>query len=120
MGRLLAAFVVILIVGTLVFKTEGAVEPKTPPGAGSPNAPGATPDVRHQLSTFDAPWFTARVFLPVEIPVASAWQPSSKTVYQAPAYVPHVRFVTFASGLKMLGWILIPIWVAALTGILKR
>ncbi len=54
-----------------------------------------------------------RTFLPVEVPLASDWEPSNKRI------VGPLRASDFAALIKIAGWILVPLGVAALTGLLR-
>jgi hypothetical protein len=57
---------------------------------------------------------STRLFLPVELPLASRWEPSD-LYYWGP-----VRFADLAAVLKVFGWVLTPLGVAAVTGVLRR
>jgi len=58
---------------------------------------------------WDGFWVSVRHFLPVEIPAGARWKPRSNSVFEV-----------FATLLKLAGWILVPVGLAGLTGILKR
>ncbi|HME45546.1 MAG TPA: pentapeptide repeat-containing protein [Syntrophorhabdales bacterium] len=62
-------------------------------------------------------WVSVRTFLPVEIPAGSRWKPSTRAMWQGPLSMTYETFATF---LKLFGWILVPVGVAGLTGLLKR
>lgn len=94
--RILVPIVLILIIGTFVFQVEGAVVP------------------RQCLTCPEAFWVSLNQFLPVAIPAGSELQPSSQSLWGI------MKFTTFATLLKLLGWILVPVGVAGLSGWLKR
>ncbi len=109
--RLLIVIAFILAFGTIIFHARGAVETKK--GASPMTGGEADPEGRVSLPWSDAFWMSLRLFLPVEIPAGSDWQPSSKTIGG-------VRCTSWASLLKVVGWILVPLGVAGLTGFLIR
>jgi len=92
--RVLVAITLILVIGTLIFHGDGAVEP------------------RNSLKWLEAFSVSLRVFLPIEVPAGSR-KPSSETLWK-------IRFTSFATLLKLLGWVLVPLLVAGLSGWLKR
>jgi hypothetical protein len=101
--RLSVFIALILLIGTIIFHFEGAVEPKL--------------DMQPlpHLPYWEAFWVSLNTFLPVEIPSGENWIPSSKIIR-----VLGIRFTTFATLLKLAGWILIPVGIAGISGILKR
>ena len=102
--RLFVVIVFVLGFGTVIFHIKGAAELKK--GARLANEP----DPR-SLPWSDAFWMCLRLFLPVEIPAMADWQPSAKTIGG-------IRCTSWASLLKVVGWILVPLGVAGLTGFL--
>jgi hypothetical protein len=101
--RLLLALVPILIIGTYIFQLEGAV----------------TPELHSAIPWSEAFWVSLNTFLPViEIPSGADWKPSSQIIPIIP--VLNIKFTTFATLLVLAGWILVPVAVAGITGLLKR
>lgn len=112
--RLLIGIVLVVIAGSLVFLLDGAVQPSQPTHLPVivrplPEGEGVT-----SLRYMDALRVSFRLFLPVEIPSGSGWKPSSQCFWGI------LRFTDFATLLKLLGWILVPVGLAGLTGWLKR
>ena len=104
--RLFVFIALVLALGTVIFHMKGAVETKK--GARLADEP----DPR-SLPWSDAFWMSLRLFLPVEIPAMADWQPSAKTIGG-------IRCTSWASVMKVVGWILVPLGVAGLTGFLIR
>jgi uncharacterized protein YjbI with pentapeptide repeats len=113
--RILLASIIIVVLGSLIFQIDTSIELKQ-------NSEQITiakifydvtsdKSVPHGLC--DGFWLSVKFFLPVEIPFGSEWKPSSKTFLR-------IKFSTYATILKLLGWVLVPVGVAGLTGILKR
>ena len=105
--RLLLAIVPILIIGTFIFHLEGAV--KLDIQLPSMMSSQAT------LPLCEAFWVSLNTFLPVEIPSGADWIPSSQIIP-----VLGIKFTTFATVLNLAGWILVPVGVAGIAGLLKR
>ncbi len=118
-NRLVLAWIALSLVAfTWAFQHPGAVVRKqadTKPAADSvsavypaPQNPAAaeTPPVR--LRWDDAFAFSLKTFLPVEIPVARDWEPR-------PGW-----YSAWAAVLNLLGWILIPVALATVTGWMRR
>jgi hypothetical protein len=75
------------------------------------------------LNFWDGFWVSTRHFLPVEIPAGAQWKPTSNTLWTIKIGQwgdMSMTFETFATLLKLAGWILVPVGLAGLTGILKR
>ncbi|MCZ7391857.1 MAG: pentapeptide repeat-containing protein [Candidatus Methanoperedens sp.] len=107
--KLLYFIVPILIVGAIIYHQPGAVVLK--PDIKTP------PMIQPQDSYFEAFWFCFNLFLPVEIPSGADWNPSSE--YMQLGMV-SINFTTIGTLLKIAGWILVPIGIAGISGILKR
>jgi hypothetical protein len=110
--RLLVVTGVFIMVGLFVFATPGAVEPR------EIRAPGtAVRDfTKTPLSLYEALGFSLRTFIPiVELPVGTRWVPSS-----TPLWGTAVTVDAYASAHRLAGAILVPLGVAALTGLLFR
>jgi uncharacterized protein YjbI with pentapeptide repeats len=105
--RLLWAIIPILIIGTFIFCLEGAVKLDIQPHfmLGS----------QATLHWCDAFWVSLNTFLPVEIPSGADWKPSAQIIP-----VLGIKFTTFATLLDLAGWILVPVAVAGISGLLKR
>ena len=117
--QLLYIPVLLIFLGIGIFSAPSAVLPKD---ANEPNQT-ATPIV---LLPWDAFRVSLREFLPVELPMASQWIPSEDAV-DVQVWLPwHTRTFkmrpsTFAAFfLRLAGWILVPLGIAALTGLLRR
>ena len=113
--QLLYTPILILLLGTALFFHPDATHRKfsgqTPsdPQQLTRTVPGAT----GEFTAVDAVRLSVRYFLPVEVPLATRWEASNKQ------YGP-LRFSDYATGMKLAGWILVPLGIAALTGLLRR
>jgi hypothetical protein len=58
-------------------------------------------------------------FLPVDLP-ATACTAATETLIQFPVIPVWLKAITWATILKVAGWIFVPLWVAALAGLLHR
>lgn len=112
--RLLVSIAICLLLGTFIFHLKGAVESKPDKQPHSVISPQVSPEARSPLHIGDAFRVSLNLFLPVEIPSGADWKPSTHNI------VWFVRFVDFATFLKLAGWIFVPLLVAGLTGFLKR
>jgi len=106
--RLILPVAIILLLGSCIFLVEGAVEPKIPNQLSSV----VENKTEFRIPWSDAFWVSFNAFLPVEIPSVTPWQPSSQTW--------GLKFTTWATILSLAGWILVPVAVAGLSGLLKR
>lgn len=97
--RLLIFIVPILVLGAIIYHQPGAVVLK-------PNI-NQTTIIRPQDSLIESFWVSLNLFLPVEIPSGAYWD-------SAP------NFTSVGTFLKLAGWILVPIGVAGISGLLKR
>jgi uncharacterized protein YjbI with pentapeptide repeats len=98
---------VALILGVLVFARPGAMK-KTE----AAQLPEQVSPVR--AGYWDSLRLTTRLFLPVEVPLLREWQPSEEVCFRG------LRFADVATFLKIAGWILVPLGVAGLAGLLKH
>ena len=105
--RLLLAIVPILIIGTFFFHLEGAVTLDI--------QPHSMMSSQVTLPWCEAFWVSLNTFLPIEIPSGADWKPSSQIIP-----VLGIKFTTFATMLDLSGWILVPVGVAGIAGLLKR
>lgn len=109
----------LLTLGTLYFSSAGTVREDKPV-----NRSGTAP--RGRLSNFEAFGVSLHQFLPVQVPLGSRWVPIEQPAVVAlpgiskslppPLSIPSF-FATFF--LRLAGWILVPLGVAALTGLLR-
>ena len=98
--------VTILIIGTAIFQLEGAVKLDI--------QPPFMISTQVTLSCWEAFWVSLNTFLPIEIPSGADWKPSSQIIP-----VLGLKFTTFATFLNLVGWILVPVGVAGISGLLK-
>lgn len=106
-GRLLVAVCLILLFGMFVFEIDGAVVTET---ATSKLAAKMVP-----LNWGQAFLFSVKHFLPVGIPFGDGLVPSTEGIW-----ITGIPFDVFATFMTVIGWVLVPVAVAALTGALKR
>jgi uncharacterized protein YjbI with pentapeptide repeats len=97
----------LLLAGTLVFHRPGAVEQKAPsvPAAPAPTEMSRCPKA---LTLGESVRLSLRCLLPVELPLLESCQVSAG------------GFSDLAAALKILGWIIVPVGLAALAGVLRR
>jgi hypothetical protein len=122
----LAVFALLLVAGgTAVFSQPGAVVPVAPE-KNSKTSMAAPPPAETQLGRAEAFGVSLHQFLPVDVPLGDEWKPAQSAI-EVPlgigAMKPHVRvnptvYATFF--LRLAGWILVPLGVAALTGLLRH
>jgi hypothetical protein len=105
--RLLLPIVLILLIGTIIFHLEGAVklDIQLPCMMSS----------QVTLPCWEAFWVSLNTFLPIGIPSGADWKPSSQIIPML-----GIKFTTFATLLDLAGWILVPVGVAGIAGLLKR
>ena len=106
----------LVCIGTPIFHNEGAVVPldiESPP-----------PIQVNQLSWGDAAWVSLDLLLPISIQTGVRLQPSYKFWVggkdREGKDLIGIRYVDIGTLYNLLGWILIPVVLAGLTGILKR
>ena len=102
----IAAFI---IVGMVIFQFPGAVRPAVDIDPAKPipePIKAACVDLRDcDVDWLEAAGVSANTFLPIQLPIGETWEPS---------------YVVPASLMKLAGWIIVPLGVAALTGLLQR
>jgi hypothetical protein len=107
----------------LIFSSPGAVRPRSVgtsisehpvTGDSGQRALNSPEEESNGLSQADGLRVSIRLFLPVEIPLANRWEPSEKVLLLG------FRYSDYATILRILGWILVPLGIAALTGLLRR
>jgi hypothetical protein len=120
--RILVPTLIILLIGMFIFHLKGAVEPKQETQTIVVSAPVRTDEIVPKIGFLDGFWISLRHFLPVEIPAGSRWKPTTNSLCTIQTRWGKVcmSFEAFATFLKLAGWILVPVGVAGLTGILKR
>ena len=97
--RLLIFIGLILLAGTYIFNQPGAVVLN--------QEANQTLLIWPMDSYWEAFYVSLNLFLPIEIPSGAFWKPSQ-------------NFAIFGTLLKLAGWILVPIGVAGISGLLKR
>ena len=65
------------------------------------------------LGFWDAIRLSIRTFLPLELPLIPDWEPSERRWLL-------LRFSDWATLLKVVGWIIVPVGIASITGLLRR
>lgn len=122
--RLLVFAALLLIAGTLVFHRPGAVEPKAPTPAGAQHSSnGEAPECPAVLSIGESARFSIRWFLPVELPLLEGCEVTQGRIWRCSVFGHALnlgRFSDFAALLKVLGWVIVPVGLAALAGLLRR
>lgn len=114
--RLLLFAVLLVGWGVFIFRFPGAVRDKTPAAS---NAAGSTPAAQRaagcpkQLRFWEATRLSAREFMPVDLPLLKDCEASDERRFR-------LRFSDWAALLKITGWIIVPVGIAALTGLLRR
>jgi hypothetical protein len=98
----------LVVYSTFVFSLPQAVAPKKDTGC-----------IQHNLSWKEASGVSLSYFLPVEVPVSVCWQATSGTFRLVPLSV-SLSFLVWAKVLRILGWIFVPLGLAALGGFLRR
>jgi hypothetical protein len=111
---------VLIALGTYVFSPAGAVLPKETAVVSK-----AALAERPPWTVYDAFAVTIHHFLPIEVPMGSQWVPSDtprRVEFQFGEFQTAivVRPSDYATILKIAGWILGPLILAAITGILRR
>jgi hypothetical protein len=109
--RLGACMLGLVIVGGFLFSQPGALQPVAEPSGGS---------LVHQ-----APWvvgfeMSAKQFLPIELPLAAGAYPSVKPISLPWVGEIALTYNEYATGERLAGWILIPLTIASLAGVLHR
>lgn len=98
--------------GTMVFHRPGSVQ-AVKSAAASAAAPECPLSSQMSLRTADSARMAFRYFLPVEISILANCEASTNYYWK-------LRFQDWAALLRVLGWILVPVGIASLTGILRR
>ena len=109
--RIFCWALLVWLVGTLVFHSEDAVVRKAEPGE-----PAAKTENHARLSWPRAAGFSLAQFLPVEIPAGAGYKASTAFLWRAAG----VTYDTYASAHHLIGWVLVPLAVAVLSGVMSR
>ncbi len=120
--RLFLAFILILLLGPFIFHLDGAVKLKQEKQPTQQIESQRTPDEGYSIAWAEAFWVNIHLFLPVEIPSGSHLEPSTKYIFGVETRWGEIgmKFITFATMLKLAGWVLVPVALAGLSGLLKR
>jgi hypothetical protein len=120
--RLFLAFTLILLLGPFIFHLDGAVKPKQEKEPTQQIESQHTHDGGHSISWAEAYWVNLHLFLPVEIPSGSNLEPTTNYIFGVETRWGKIgiKYMTFATMLKLAGWVLVPIALAGLSGLLKR
>ncbi len=114
--RILVCILVLQALGTFfVFQNEGAVQPKDTK---------RPPFEATSLPLGNSAYFTLDMILPISIQTRSGWEPSYKFWWkfgedQAQGTI-GIRYVDIAAFFNLCGWILVPVGIGGITGLLKR
>jgi hypothetical protein len=119
--RLVGISVFIVLLGMLIFSRPDAVR-----GEGSDGSPGPQPALKaSRLSHWDALAVSLHQFLPLDVPLGSQWTPASSPIgvnfrYRKREVILFaIRPSTFATVLKISGYILVPLEILVLNGLLR-
>jgi hypothetical protein len=100
-----------------IFSTPSAVSPK------AQNASIERPNPI-SISLWNAFGLSFHQFLPVDLPVEPQWIPSTDPievkVWAGKVWSVWIRPSSYANFLRLAGWVLVPLGIAALTGLLRR
>jgi uncharacterized protein YjbI with pentapeptide repeats len=116
--RLLVWAALLVALGTFIFSRPNTV---------IPSDTRITASTWMQLSTWESFGVSLHQFLPIDVPMGSEWKPAKdpRKIEIAPKKFPNLSsnirpsyFATIA--LRIPGWMLVPLGVASLTGLLKR
>lgn len=123
--RLFIWIFVLLLIGTIVFRLEGAVQPKDIEKFQEliSNRCIGKQKLICQLNFSEAIWMSLNTLLPVELPTGKVWEPSPSqaiTITFKNTEFSVMTYASFASILKLVGWIIIPVGIAGLSGILQH
>ena len=103
---------IVLSIGTLAFEKPHAVERKVD-NSHSPSLTTLRPLVP-RLSFSQAVRVSFRSFLPIDVPLLPEYIPSNERWFL------FFDFIDLFAILKIFGWLLVPVGIAALTGVLRR
>ncbi len=114
--RVFIVALVLLLLGAVFYTQPGVVS--------SGQKPSEIADVAtNTLSFAEAFEVSLHQFFPIELPIGSQWEPSAELVYvRIPCFDFALSFnaLWIASLLRVFGWLLVPLGVAAIAGLLRR
>jgi hypothetical protein len=114
--RLIGYSVGVVALGTWVFLQPHSVSPK-PSGL----SPTTTQDIR--LGVYDAFAVSVHQFLPIDVAMGQEWTPSNRQMNFRLGHrelSTSIPFSAAATILRVIGWVLLPAGIAALTGLFRR
>jgi hypothetical protein len=129
--RLLLATLAIFLLGTVIFSGTDAVIPLSEKQQVVVFS-GPRVVIRHNepatLDPVGALAVSLDVLLPLELPAGAGgeWQPSDcyirigTTGACQPAVVPAITYAAYATVQRLVGWVVVPLGIATLTGLLNR
>ncbi len=112
---LLILIIIFLLLGCYIFQFDGAVEPY--PHCEQLTVVGPMPEtgrVYYSIQLKEAFWVSLNLFLPIDIPSGSEWRPSDQVLWGV------IKFKHIGTILVVLGWILFPVAVTNIFGLLRR
>jgi|SRR5215471_9570260 len=122
-GRLLEISALLLLLGMLIFSRPGAVLRSATNG--QPNVERTDNAMPIRLPHWEAVAVSLHQFLPIEVPFGSEWIPTSDLVtlrlthrYRG-VIILRMRPSTYATVLKISGYILVPLEIVVLNGLLN-
>ena len=106
----------LLAIGTFLFQQKGAVQIKDA---------GSSVQATTQLSVGDAFWLTLDSILPISIQSGSDWKASNQSIFKFKVFNNEriyfgLRYSDVATLFTIFGWVIIPIGLAGITGLLKK
>jgi len=103
--RLAVFSLFVLLIGTMIFSRPGAVEPKEKIAAS------------RKLSLAQSLGYSLRMFMPIgDIPSGARWNPSERRL----PWCNCLTFESYATMHRIAGLLLVPLGIAAATGVLVR
>jgi hypothetical protein len=110
--------VVLLIVGAMVFTNDDALEMKGTLLAAQ--AASSVPVVSRQANNEEAIVYSVALAIPlVQLPPIERWRPTAKPIAKACGYQT-ITYDTFSSIYRLFGFLLVPLAVAVVSGLLYR
>lgn len=105
--RLAGISILLLLCSVAIFHQPNATEPIKDSAC-----------IAHQLDPWEAFGVSLNYFLPIQVPVSACYAASTRTAFEACRHL--ISFALWATILKILGWIFVPLGVAALGGLLRQ
>ena len=110
---LLVYVAILLAIGTWVFSRPAAVSPR---GEGTSSLGSTVAPSRCAVGFGVA----VHYFLPIEVALGSGWLPSEEAVILLRRRLPWFTPTVYATILKIAGWVLVPVGIVILTGLIRR